>query len=168
MFALSLVLMLIVIASLGALYFVSKEPLTQKIILGFIALLFLLLLLDTISHFTSKAYKLRKLLSSIKIREETMEVLKNEYMKIYSLYMKLSERKKQNFYAKVNMLREALEEQLRAEKKVQILLEDATRGSVDEQKKVYVELDKNFQKLAKKVQDKYRTQIMHIKEGLGL
>jgi hypothetical protein len=168
MFALSLVLMLIIIASLGALYFVSEESLTKYIILGFMALFVFLLVLDTIIHFSSKAYKLRKKLSSINIKEGDLDDLKNSYMQIYSLYMKLSEKQKQNFYAKINMLREALEEQLRAEKKVQLLLEDVKKGSTGDQKKVYAEIEKNFQKLSRKVQEKYNSQVMHIKEGLNL
>ena len=76
MFALSLVLMLIIIASLGALYFVSEESLTKYIILGFMALFVFLLVLDTIIHFSSKAYKLRKKLSSINIKEGDLDDLK--------------------------------------------------------------------------------------------
>ena len=105
--------------------------------------------------------KLRPLLG-----EEATEVLKDGYMGVYNLYMKLSEKHKQNFYTKVTKVREHIEEQLKAEKKIEHLMEDETKGDLKERKQRYLDMYHHYQKLPAKVQKKYYSHIVHLRDQL--
>jgi parallel beta-helix repeat protein len=108
--------------------------------------------------------KLRKL--SPLLGEEATEVLKDGYMGIYNLYMKLSEKHKQNFYTKVTKVREHIEEQLKAEKKIELLVHDESKGDLKERKQRYLDLYHHYQKLPAKVQKKYYSHIVHLRDQL--
>jgi len=98
--------------------------------------------------------------------EESSEVIKGKYLGMYNLYMKLSEPHKQNFYSKLTDLREKVEVQLKAEKKIGELIQQEHCGSLEEQKERYLEMHQNYQKLPGKVQQKYYQHIIHLKEQL--
>ncbi|MBI4983267.1 hypothetical protein HZC32_01345 [Candidatus Woesearchaeota archaeon] len=137
--------------------------------LAFLSLAVLLLLvIVSIFLFATPSSRLRKKLKKLTsvTEEESIEVLKGEYTKIYNAYLGLSEKKKQNFYALVNNLREQIEEILRAEKKVEELVEKTARCSIEEQKALYPELYNHFLKLPAKTRDKYYPSIVHLKERL--
>ena len=98
--------------------------------------------------------------------EESSEVIKGKYLGMYNLYLKLSEPHKQNFYSKLTDLREKVEVQLKAEKKIGELIQQEHEGCIDEQKKRYLEMYHYYQKLPGKVQQKYYQHIIHLKEQL--
>lgn len=108
--------------------------------------------------------KLKKLAPML--GEESSELLKEHYVEVYNLYMKLSEKHKQNFYSKVTKFREQIEEQLKAEKKIEELLQLSTKGSFAEQRKVYLEIYDTYLKLPVKVQQKYYSNIVHLRDQL--
>jgi hypothetical protein len=100
------------------------------------------------------------------LSEESSELLKEEYKGIYGLYLKLSEGHKQNFYTKVTQLRDKIEDQLKAEKRVQDLLQKSTKSGLDERKKMYMEVYNNYLKLPAKSQQKYYPSIVNLREQL--
>jgi cysteine-rich repeat protein/parallel beta-helix repeat protein len=109
----------------------------------------------------------RKLKKSGKlISDESVEAMKGEYKGIYNLYLKLSEKEKRNFYTGVTNLREKIEEQLKAEKIVQELMRNSGKGSIPEQKKTYLKIYKEYQKLPPKSQEKYYPKIVNLRERL--
>lgn len=74
----------------------------------------LVLIAFLVSHFSAakrlqiKFKKIGPLLES-----GSAEILKGEYLKIYHLYLKLSEKKKTRFYHEITALRQKIEEQMR-------------------------------------------------------
>jgi len=63
-------------------------------------------------------------------------------------------------------LREKIEEQLKAEKIVQELMRNSGKGSIPEQKKTYLKIYKEYQKLPPKSQEKYYPKIVNLRERL--
>ncbi len=112
--------------------------------------------------------RLRRRLNKLKseVDEEYYELLKNDYLSVYNLYLKLSENHKQNFYAKITEMREKIEENLKAEKKMEELLESADQGEVSERKKAYLRAYNNYQKLPEKVKQKYYPRIVRLRDRL--
>jgi len=96
---------------------------------------------------------------------ETNEVLKENYLGIYGLYMKLAEKHKPNYYAKVTKLREKIEDQLKAEKKLQELLGNQV-GEIKEQKEKYLQAYQHYQKLPAKAKQKYYPDLVNFREKL--
>src|SRR3989344_7033396 len=88
----------------------------------------------------SAANRLRRMLKKItpKVDSEPMDEVKEIYLKIYDLYLNLSEKKKNNFYARVNTIRESIEGNLQKEKELERLLDDTEKGSIKEQKEQYI------------------------------
>lgn len=119
-------------------------------------------------HFGSTHNRLRKKLRRLGplLNEESTEAIKKNYLGVHNLYLKLSERRKQNFDSKITKLRERIEEQLKAEKAVERLLQEESKGSLKEQKKRYLEIYKNYQKLPAEVQEKHYQHLVHLRESL--
>jgi hypothetical protein len=118
-------------------------------------------------QFGTTSNRLRRKLKKIHplIPEESSHILKDDYLGIYNLYLKLSEGKKQNFYGRVSKLREKLEDQLKNEKKMEELFQNV-KGDLKQQKKVYLEINQQYQKLPFKVQKKYYPRIIRLREKL--
>ncbi|MEK6846414.1 MAG: hypothetical protein AABY26_06655 [Nanoarchaeota archaeon] len=112
--------------------------------------------------------RMRKKLAQLTLmmEEESLEVLKDAYLAVYKHYLKLSESQKPNFYAWVDKLREQIEEQLRAEKKMETLMQKSMRGSLAEQKKLYVEMHGHYQKLSRKTREKHYHSLAQLKDRL--
>jgi parallel beta-helix repeat protein len=118
-------------------------------------------------YLTSSRNKLKRKLRKITplLGEESHDILKAGYLDIYHLYLKLSEGHKQNYYSKVTKLREKLEDQLKAEKRIQELLEDRT-GDIKEQKETYLLAYKQYQKLPEKVKKTYYPDLVNFRDQL--
>lgn len=118
--------------------------------------------------FGSKKHKLRKLLQEMekKVSSESVEMLKGKYVRAYDLYLRLSEKHKQNFYGRITKIREKMEEQLKAAKKVEELLQKSTVTDFSLLQRQYEEMYDYFKKLPASMQQKYYPQIMHVKEVL--
>lgn len=132
------------------------------------AVLVLAVVIGLMATFSSKKHKLRKLLQEMERRVslESADMLKSRYVQAYNLYLKLSEKNKQNFYGRLTKLREKMEEQLKAAKKVEELLQKSTVTNITLLKKQYEEMYGHFRKLPASVQQKYYPQLMHVKEVL--
>lgn len=118
-------------------------------------------------HLLTPARMRKKLAQlTLMVEEESLEVLKDTYLTVYKHYLKLSESQKPNFYARVDKLREQIEEQLRAEKKMETLMQKSMRGSLAEQKKLYVEMHGHYQKLSRKTREKHYHSLAQLKDRL--
>ena len=84
----------------------------------------------------SPVNRLRRALRKIAplIDLEPSETTKKSYLEIYALYLKMSEKKKRNFYTRVNSLRERIEAHLKKEKEIERLFQKVDKGSLTEQK----------------------------------
>jgi len=166
--SISLIFIAVSLLLLGLLYFlVNDETLKLIILILSVVVLFLgiIVFYVTKTSLQRKLHKqIQKLMSNFNI--SSLDILKQNYMDVYYNYMKLSEHKKQNFYASVTKLREDLEDKLKAQKKLELLLEEATVGTIEEQKKKYTEIEKFFQQLPSVDKEKYSSTLQHIKEKI--
>ena len=115
-----------------------------------------------------RANKLRRRLKAMDkvLLEESLEIIKEKYLEIYGLYLKVSEKEKQNFYGRVAKVREKIEEQLQAKKKVEELLKKASIGSVSQRKASYDQLNTYYNSLSAPERETYYAQLMQVKEQL--
>lgn len=136
------------------------------IIILILAVLFILLYLHF--GFYHRSRQLRKKLKEIEPRlsQEPLDVLKEKYLKIYTLYLKVSEKEKRNFYALISRLRESIEEKLQADKKLEELCQKAGQGSLAERKKTLEEIQKLIQTLPEKAKEKYFSEMKQLEEQL--
>lgn len=162
-----IIILLLILAGLGWWYFqVEKEFLRIAILsaaivvsAGGIILFFLM---------AGPTHTLRKVLKGLEkaVSTESAETLQGTYVQAYHLYIKLSEKKKQNFYGRLTTLREKMEEQMKAAKKVEELLEKSSLSNITLLQQQYDEMYGYFRKLPTSVQQKYYPHIMHVKEVL--
>ena len=160
----------ILIAGLVGLYlFFIQDEMIKKILLVALVVVVLLSIVVLSIEFSRGPHRLRAKIREIEplLSQESAEMLKDKYVHIYELYMKLPEKWKQNFYAKVSGIRERVEEQLKAEKKLVFLLEQSDKAPVSEWKPLYIQLYASFQKLPQQVQGHYYTRVIALKEKLG-
>jgi len=169
----SIVLLIVIALTVGAVIYLLLQPGTEQdssmqIILFAVIVIAVAALIWYILWEFSAANRLRKMLKKIvpMIDSEAMEEVKKLYLKIYNLYLKLSEKKKHNFYARVSSLRETIEEHLQKEKELERFLQDTEKGSIEEQKERYLKLYAIYEKLPKKVQSQYYPQIVQLRDRL--
>lgn len=169
----SIILLVLIALTLGTVIYLLLQPGAKEgssmrtILLSIIGVTVLVLIWYIVWEF-SAANRLRRMLKKIQpmIGSEPMDEVKKLYLKTYDLYLKLSEKKKQNFYAKVTSLRESLEEHLQKERELGRLLTETEKGSVDEQKKKYFKLYAVYEKLPRKVQNQYYPQMVQLRDRL--
>lgn len=125
-------------------------------------------LISSIAWEFSPANRLRRALRRIAplIDLEPPEATKKSYLEIYALYLKMSEKKKQNFYTRVNSLRERIEAHLKNEREIERLFQKADQGSMAEQKNSYLGIYKAYSGLPRKVQEDYYTRIVQLRDRL--
>lgn len=135
--------------------------------------LFLLILVFVLASFAvwKFAYRPNKLRKKLKklnllLAQGSSQKLKQGYLEVYNLYLKLSDKHKQNFYTKITKIRESIEENLKAENNIVKLLEKSGRGGLDEQKTNYREIRRNYQKLSPKIKEKYYQDIVRLRERM--
>ncbi len=168
-FAITITISLLLIGGLSALYFLIDDTRIQWLSLALLFAVFLFLVIDIVRTFTSPSHHLKKSIKEMHslIKKEPLETLREKYVAIYESYMKLSEKKKQHFYQDIHSLRETIEDQLQAEKKVEELLQQSSQGTVQQQQQIYELLHTYSQKLPQKVQEKFYPQIVAMKEKLS-
>lgn len=169
----SIILLILIALTLGVVIYLLFQPGAEEgssmrtVLLSIIVVTVLALLLYVTWEF-SAANRLRRMLKKIQpmVDSEPMDEVKKLYVKTYNLYMKLSEKKKHNFYSRVNSLRETVEEHLQKERELERLLQDADKGSISEQKEKYLKLYAIYEKLPQIVQNKYYSQIVQLRDRL--
>jgi len=124
--------------------------------------------LAVIFHFVSAANKLRLLLPELEQRadQEAPDTLQESYIRLYELYMRLAEKKKPHFYGRLMKLREKLEEQMKAQKKVEELLQKSSGSPLPALQQYYEEMHASFRKLPAAAQKNYYSRLMQVKEVL--
>jgi flagellar basal body-associated protein FliL len=171
--AASIILLILIAVTLAVVIYLLLQPDTAQdpslriSLLSVIAITVVVLVWYILWEFNGPN-RLRRLLKKIEpmVDIEATEEVKSLYLRIYDLYMKLSEKKKQNFYAKVNSLRERLEEHLQNEKEIERLLKTTEKGSIDDQKKKYFKIYAIYEKLPRKVQNQYYPQVVQLRDRL--
>lgn len=158
--AAAIILMIVVVTVLVDFYLISDSETVKTISLWGIVLVVVIaggLVLWRVFHRTGK---MRRKLQEIEplLEEETAEQLEKKYLEIYSVYLKLSEKGKQNFYARLAELKEAIEGKMRLEKQMEILLKEAEEGSPKERKKKGQEISERYKKMPPRVQERFREQ----------
>ena len=169
----SIFLLVIIALTIGAVIYLLLQPDTEqnpslRIVLFSVITVAIAALIWYIVWEFSTANRLRKMLKKITpmIESESMDKVKEKYLKIYDLYMKLSEKKKPNFYARINSIRERVEELLQKEKELERLLQDTEKGSIEEQKEIYLKLYAIYEKLPKKIQNQYYPLVVQLRDRL--
>ena len=162
------ILVILVLAVLAVFYFKVESESIKTLLLSLLIIVVLFGGGTMLMMLLQRATKLRKRLKEMEtaLSQEPLDVLKSKYLEIYAIYMKLSEKEKQNLYARVTKVRGQIEEQMKAEKKVEQLLEQAGKGTIAEQKENYDALHDYYDKLSQKTQEKYYSQLMQVKEQL--
>ena len=134
----------------------------------FISLLVFIILIIIYWEFAHTPNRLKRELRKLALNLDkySTDILKKQYMIVYNLYLKLSSREKQNFYAKITKIREEVEVYMVAEKKIQEGLDKAHMGDINQQRDNYQEVYNNYQKLPKSIKDKYYGEIVRLRERL--
>ncbi|MBT4936136.1 hypothetical protein HOL21_00665 [Candidatus Woesearchaeota archaeon] len=109
--------------------------------------------------------KLRKRITKFNPKKSVNDN-KTVYLDIYELYLKMSEKNKRNFYVPITHIRDTVEEQLRAEKKMQQSLNQTVRGDITQQKEAYESAYSQYQKLPDATKQQYYAQVVHLREKL--
>ena len=100
------------------------------------------------------------------LHDASTGTLKGHYAGIYKLYMKLSEKNKQNFYANVSKIREHIEEQLKAQKEIEMLFDKAQFGDLQSRKRAYMQIYEEYQKLPASTQAEVYPKMVDLRERL--
>ena len=158
---------LILIGSI-LLYFMFDKEIYQLIGIPLFSVAILMLIIDFVLWFKSPYRKIKEKFHKISSSLDNFPIdkMKPTYKEIYTLYMKLTEKQKQNFYARVNSLRESIEEKIKAAKNIELLLQDANVGDMEEKKERYEKIDGLLQKLAPEDQQRFSTKMAYYKEVL--
>jgi hypothetical protein len=159
---------IVLVALLALSYTLVPEEFQFYILVFSIAFIFLGLIFF-LHQMLSKTVKLRNHFKKVKLlfNEASSTALKEEYMLLYKLYVKLPEKKKRNFYAALSKVREKIESQLKAEKHIYELLEKANMADFDQKKKLYEKIFNMYESLPDSVKELYFSRIVHLKEQLG-
>lgn len=149
-------------------FFITAERTSQNIFLvSLIVLLMAFAIFVYQEHFhLEKKLRLKMKELSDDAPKESFDHLRESYMQIYRFYLKLSEKKKRNFYSRVNMLREDLEKKITAEKSLQALLKKSVYASWKELEAIHKELEEKLLQLPQKVRDVYYQEVSNIKDML--
>ncbi len=150
-------------------YLLIEDELVKKVSLVVLALVLLVLLFILYKNKIHLPYSLQKKLNKAEslLQQESIETIKAFYLKIYHLYLKLSEKQKQNFYSRINALRENIEKILQAEKKVKEgLAKIESKPNFSELKEIYQKINQHYQQLPEQIQQHYYSQLTELKSKL--
>lgn len=150
-------------------YLLIEDELVKKVSLAVLALVLLVLLFILYKNKIHLPYSLKKKLIKAEslLQQESIETIKAFYLKIYHLYLKLSEKQKQNFYSRINALRENIEKILQAEKKVREgLAKIESKPNFSEMKEIYQKINQHYQQLPEQIQQHYYSQLTELKSKL--
>lgn len=127
---LGLLALIIVLAGLVVGYLYSSDAI-RLYLLGLMVLVAVTGIVLLLRSVTSPAGKLQKALRELEglLTEENLEMVKELYRAAYTLYLKLPEKHKRNFYAAVVGIREKIVAMLRVERKMQESPGKADEGS---------------------------------------
>jgi uncharacterized protein (UPF0333 family) len=162
-----LILIGIILIAAIVLFILASNDILLFTSIGFFVVVLILVIIEII-HRMSTGNKLRKKLiaATQAAGMENVDSLKNRYQDIYTLYEKLSENKKANFYGRVIKFRTQVEELMQKAKKLQSLLEHC-KGTMTQRKKIFAEITDIVGKLPTKEQEKWHQQVVQVKSQLA-
>tara|TARA_Y100000034_G_C6852335_1_gene386805 strand:- start:677 stop:1051 length:375 start_codon:yes stop_codon:yes gene_type:complete len=116
-----------------------------------------------------RGYKVRKKLNSLilQLGQVDNQIIKEDYLQLYDVYLKLSEKHQQNFFSRMVKIREFVEQEIANDKKMEVLLGRVNHGDYEDQEKNFHKFEETYQTLSKVLQDKYYTDIVHLRERLS-
>ncbi|MBI2573675.1 hypothetical protein HYV86_07455 [Candidatus Woesearchaeota archaeon] len=119
-------------------------------------------------HHRSTPKRLQRLLQKVQLSTslDPSSLLKEEYLEMYGLYLKLPEKHKPNFYAQVIAIRTILEDQLKAQKRLEVLVTQIDSIDQPSKKELLDEIENNYRKLSEKEKEKYTASVMHLRESV--
>lgn len=166
--AIIFVLILSVLGEMAAYFLTDKEGfvviiLSTVLLLAIVVFLFVPLWYALASHHRLNR-KLKKFLKLVNV--ETLLTLKELYLEIYTIYLKVSESRKHQYYPLVIEARNKLEEHLQHNKKVETVLSQVEKKSVKEMKKIYDEAYQLFLKLPQKMQSLHYPGLIGLRQRL--
>lgn len=158
----------IAVALLVFLYLYSSSETTKIVALFMLALVITLAAVFSYTELIHAPGRLsRKIIElTFRAKKESARELKDKYIGIHHLYMKLPHKHKQKFHPKITALRETLEKQLQAEKKIEKLLSEEWHKDVNKMRERYKKVHLYFQQLPANLQKKHYTQIISLREKL--
>lgn len=161
------IFIVVILALLVFLYLTTEAEIIRLLTLAVIVLVIFLALCFVYLEYFSASTKLRKKIKKFLLRlpHEPAGILKNEYLNIYHLYIKVAEKRKKEFYEVINKIREQVEEYLVAEKKILEKFHSLGK-TIKQRKKSYLDIHALYQKLPSKVQEKYYHLIVDLKQKL--
>ena len=135
------------------------------ILLAILIILIIIYIYLTILHPSTKLRK--KLEQAAELLDKApLDVLKNKYMEIYNLYLKLTYSQKRNFYARVIQMREAIEHLMVKGKKIEAYLEDAQEGTISQRKKKYNQAFELHQTLPQSIKERFHADMANLRDKL--
>ncbi|MBS3123428.1 hypothetical protein J4437_02200 [Candidatus Woesearchaeota archaeon] len=166
--AIIFVLILSVLGEMAAYFLTNKDGFVIIILLTSLLLAITVFILVPLWYaFASHLRLNRKLRKFVKlVNVETLFTLKELYLEVYSLYLKISENRKHEYYPQIVEARKRLEEHLQHNKKVETVLSQVEQKSVKEMKKLYNEAYQLFLKLPQKMQSLHYPGLVHLRQKL--
>ena len=155
-------------SALALIYLLVPAETVKLIFLPSVAAVAMVGALLVVFHVVSPHEKLKRRLRKMStlVLHEPAEVLKDLYMEIYNLYLRLSHRHQKKYYPHVMGIRKKLEEGMHAEQILETLFIKADKQNMIELKKTYDELYVHFKKLPQKLQGKYYAHLVHLRQKL--
>ncbi|HLD72763.1 MAG TPA: hypothetical protein VJA23_04200 [Candidatus Nanoarchaeia archaeon] len=166
---LSFLFLSVLIAGDISVYLLVEDELVKKVSLAVLVLvLFIILTIFYKNKIHLPLSLKRKLIRAESfLQQENTETIKEFYLKIYHLYLKLSEKQKLKFYSQINQLRENIEKILQAEKKVKEgLAKIESKTNFSELKEIYQKINESYQQLPELIKQTYYSQLTALKSKL--
>ncbi len=163
-----LIVVPIIMVVVVVVYYTIPNSAVRLIALIGIILLVITMITVIYDSFLSVSSRLRRKLAAVasSTTGDSIDNLKRSYADIYHIYSRLSERHKQNFYAQVTGLRERIERKMKADKKMELLIQNIGKGSLQEQKDNYLQMHEIYRRLPEPMQQKYYAHLVHARNLL--
>ena len=163
-----LVGLLVIFSAAFVFYIISPWEDLKSYSLVLVAILIIVLIGYIYLTILHPSTKLRKKLEQAAelLDKAPLDVLKNKYMEIYNLYLKLTYSQKRNFYARVIQMREAIEHLMVKGKKIEAYLEDAQEGTISQRKKKYNQAFELHQTLPQPIKERFHADMANLRDKL--
>jgi hypothetical protein len=142
-------------------YFLPTPELIHSISLPGFLILLIVTVVYFIIYYSGATKKMRKKLTLLESEEVPLDKRQAIYMDVYKLYLKLSEKHKENFYAQIVQLREKLEQQLHATKQVEHLSQQTGKGTPKQRKQTLESLHKHYENMPPQAKKEFYPHLLH-------
>jgi len=167
-FILWFILLTVLVGITSFLYILEKDETLQMVLLVILIILGLfgsIVLWFEYMYAPSIIRRDLKVINKLLLKESPSS-LQAQYLHIYDHYLKLSEKQKANFYGRIAKVREQLEAPMKAEKNLQELLNNASKGNLAVLQREYETASALLQKLPAKVKEMYAAPVAQLRDAL--